>query len=76
MTDLDKIRRGAPCGDEFFNYPDVTCEYDCKHCDWNPKEHARRMAVGTFRKEVGFLRDEYGNAYKGVWVKKLVFRRK
>lgn len=28
--------------------PAVDCNWDCRNCDWNPKEHERRWTEGTF----------------------------
>lgn len=76
MIDKDKIRINAPCRDERGHYPDdVICDYDCARCGWNPKEIRRRTRDGYLTTQVAFLKDENGVPYKGVFVKKYVFRR-
>ena len=37
-----KKARWEPCA------PSVDCSYDCQSCDWNPKEHERRMEEGEW----------------------------
>lgn len=53
-----KAVMNAPCGYKAerggINYPHVDCDWDCGNCDWNPKEHARRMETGTFVEEKRF----------------------
>lgn len=52
-----KIAINAPCvetiqsrsGCEVLRAPEVTCEWDCEHCGWNPREKQRRLKTGTFK---------------------------
>lgn len=46
-----KALMNAPCafqGAKRKEYPTVDCQYDCGNCDWNPREHKRRMEEGRF----------------------------
>lgn len=53
-TDKETLKAvmNAPCGykDERRKvYPTVDCEYNCGNCDWNPREHERRMTTGVWK---------------------------
>jgi len=75
--DKTMILMDAPCKDKKGHYPDgVWCNYDCDRCGWNPAEIRRRTREENLRKEVAFLKDENGTPYKGVFVKKYVFKRR
>ena len=76
MQDKMMILLDAPCKDHKGHFPEgVLCDYDCHRCGWNPKEIHRRTQEQYLRKEIAFLKDADGTPYKGVWVKKFVFRR-
>lgn len=76
MQDRTMILMDAPCKDEKGHFPDgVLCDYQCSRCGWNPKEIRRRTQEKYLRKEIALLKDDKGTPYKGVWVKKYVFRR-
>lgn len=66
MTSKDrKIKMGAPCLYEEWDEvkhknsitaPSVNCNYDCKHCGWNPEETQRRLEEGAWMYDVKGVR--------------------
>ena len=49
--ELIKAAMNAPCahkGEKRTEFPTVDCDFDCGNCDWNPREHERRLTEGEF----------------------------